>query len=152
MDQSDDGRIDAIWVKRATRGPMDAVERASLVAGRGIEGNANQGGWRQVTLISKEAWEAAEASLGATVAPSSRRANVMVSGVDLRQSRDRVIGLGPCTVLVKGETRPCTRMDAAHVGLRDALDPDWRGGAFGVVVTGGVLSVGDRASWVEAGT
>ena len=152
MKPSDGGRIEAIWVKRATRGPMDAVKGATLIADQGIEGNANQGGWRQVTIISKEAWQAAEAGLGAPVEPSSRRANVMVSGIDLRESRDRVIALGPCTVHIRGETRPCTRMDEAHAGLRDALDPDWRGGAFGVVATGGRLSVGDAARWVEATT
>ena len=143
MKPSDVGRIEAIWVKRAMRGPMDAVDGARLIAGQGIEGNANQGGWRQVTIISKEAWEAAEASLGVAVEPSNRRANVMVSGIDLRESRDQVMALGPCTVHIRGETRPCTRMDDAHAGLRDALEPDWRGGAFGVVVTGGQLSVGD---------
>ena len=48
------GELKAIWIKRAKRGPMDARERARLIAGRGIEGNANQGGRRQVTLIDLE--------------------------------------------------------------------------------------------------
>ncbi len=37
------GRIEAIWVKRAHRGPMDPVPSAVLVAGRGVVGNADQG-------------------------------------------------------------------------------------------------------------
>src|SRR4029079_9033787 len=52
------GTLVAIWIKRAKRGPMDAALSASLVAGRGIAGNANQGGRRQVTLIEEEAWAA----------------------------------------------------------------------------------------------
>ena len=48
------GKLVAIWIKRARRVKMDAVEAAQLRAGRGLVGNANQGGRRQVTLIEDE--------------------------------------------------------------------------------------------------
>ena len=47
------GHLRAIWIKRMKRGPMDPRETATLVPGRGLVGNANQGGRRQVTLISE---------------------------------------------------------------------------------------------------
>jgi hypothetical protein len=49
-----DARLERIWIKRMKLGPMDPAERATLVAGRGIVGNANQGGKRQVTIVSRE--------------------------------------------------------------------------------------------------
>jgi hypothetical protein len=67
------GRIEAIWIKRAKRGSMDAVAKAQAVAGRGIVGNANQGGRRQVTLIDADAWETLMKTLGGTLPPSARR-------------------------------------------------------------------------------
>ncbi len=51
------GTLERIWIKRMKGGPMDPRDRATLVAGRGLAGNANQGGKRQVTILSKEVWE-----------------------------------------------------------------------------------------------
>lgn len=144
-----EGRIEAIWIKRAKRGPMDAVESAEMLAGRGIVGNANQGGRRQVTVIDASAWDRAVSELGEEVPPSARRANVMVSGLDLENSRGRVMRLGSCRIRVFGETRPCEVMDEACEGLRSALSTHWRGGAYGEVIEGGPFKIGDAAAWDE---
>ncbi len=143
------GRLEAIWIKRARLGPMDPVERATLVAERGLVGNANQGGRRQVTIIARETWERLMDELGASVDPSARRANLMVSGLDLEESRERVLRIGGCRIRIRGETRPCERMDEALAGLRDAMRPRWGGGAFGVVLDDGQIRVGDEATWEE---
>ena len=45
------GRLEAIWVKRARGGKMDAAQQVTLAAKKGIVGNANWGGWRQVTIM-----------------------------------------------------------------------------------------------------
>ena len=41
------GAVRAIWLKRFKRGPMDPQETATLRAGKGLVGNANQGGRRR---------------------------------------------------------------------------------------------------------
>jgi len=138
------GRLEAIWIKRAHAGPMDAATEAELVAGRGIRGNADQGRRRQVTVIERDAWEAALRELGDSVAPSARRANLLVSGVDLARTRGRVLRVGTCRLEIGGETRPCYRMDEALEGLQDALRQDWRAGVFCVVLDDGVIRVGDE--------
>ncbi len=84
------GRLDAIWIKRAARGPMDAVERIRAVPERGLEANANQGGKRQVTLIEREVFDRLRDDLSPAVDPVQRRANLMVSGVRLAETRGRV--------------------------------------------------------------
>jgi len=138
------GRLEAIWIKRAHMGPMDAASEAELVAGRGIRGNADQGRRRQVTVIDRDAWDAALADVGEGVAPSARRANLMISGVELAGSRGRVLRVGGCRLEIGGETRPCYRMDEALEGLQNALRKDWRGGGFCVVLDDGVIRLGDE--------
>jgi MOSC domain-containing protein YiiM len=122
---------------------MDSVAEAELVADRGIVGNANQGGRRQVTVIEKEAWEDVMTSLGAALDPSTRRANVMLSGLRLKKTRGHILLIGECRLEVLGETRPCERMEESLSGLQSAMYPEWRGGVFASVVVGGVIRVGD---------
>ena len=61
------GTVRNLWIKRSKRGPMDPRETATLVAGKGIAGNANQGGRRQVVLVPEEGWEKATAELGTRI-------------------------------------------------------------------------------------
>ena len=142
------GRVEAIWIKRARRGSMDPVEVAEAVEGRGLVGNADQGGRRQVSLIEREVWTRLMDELGGDLDPSRRRANILVSGVRLAESRGRTLRVGPVRILMGGETRPCERMDEALPGLRDAMKPNWNGGAYGQVLVSGPISVGDYVSWL----
>lgn len=143
------GRLEAIWIKRAHRGPMDPVESAALVTDRGIAGNADQGGRRQVTIIEKEVWSRHMERLGGGLEPSTRRANLMISGVPLRDSRGRILRIGECSIRIRGETKPCERMEQALEGLRETMVPDWGGGAFGTIIGGGEIRVGDRVELGE---
>ena len=143
----DEGRLEAIWIKRFRGGPMDSADRVEVTAGRGLDGNANQGGKRQVTLLSQDSWEQVDAELGAEVDPRLRRANLFVSGIDLPQSRGRTLRIGGCRIHILGETRPCRKMEESWPGLQKALDPDWRAGAYGQVLDDGEIAVGDEVRW-----
>ncbi len=143
------GSLEAIWIKRARGGPMDRADAARLVAGSGIEGNANQGGRRQVTIIEREVWERHTAALGVQLDPAARRANLMVSGLPLAGTRGRTLRIGACRIHIRGETRPCHILDDAAQGLQDALREDWGGGSFGEVLDDGEIRVGDPVTFID---
>ena len=127
---------------------MDPVAEAEAVEGRGLENNANQGGKRQITIIDEARWREATGELGVDVDPRARRANVMLRGIDLERTNGRLLRIGDSLVRIYGETRPCHQMDEAQQGLRAALSPHWRGGAFGEIIEGGTIRIGDTADWV----
>jgi MOSC domain-containing protein YiiM len=137
------GRLERIWIKRAKGGPMDEVTQARLVANRGLAGNANQGGRRQVTVLSLEAWTAITAGVAGPIDPIERRANLLVSGLDLRGTRAQVLRVGRCRLLIHGETRPCERMDDVAPGLQQGLRQPWAGGVFAAVLDDGEIHAGD---------
>ncbi len=126
---------------------MDPANAVSLEAGLGLTGNANRGGKRQVTIISRERWTEITRTLGADLDPSARRANLMVSGVELQRTRGRVLKIGGVRLLIHGETRPCEQMEAAHAGLQAAMRERWGGGVFAEVLDGGTIRAGDAVEW-----
>lgn len=140
------GRVEAIWIKPGHREPMEPVPSATLSTEDGIEGDANRGA-RQMTIVDRAAWERATAELGVPVDPTARRANLLVNGIDLIECTGQIIRIGACRVEMYGETKPCGRMDEAEPGLMKALEPEWRGGAYGVVLKGGEIRIGDRVHW-----
>lgn len=141
------GRLEAIWSKRAHRGKMDPLTDVELIVGKGVAGSVGRSTRRQVTLIEREVWERVQAELVADVDPSARRANLMLSGIALVETRGHLLRIGPALLRIGGHTTPCERMDEALSGLQEALRADWGGGAFAQILVGGMVRVGDLVQW-----
>jgi len=138
------GELVSIAIREATRVPMQVLAAAEVTAERGVEGEFRGGpGPRQVTLLAEESWAAACEALGAQLPWTTRRANLLVRGVDLVGTVGKRIRVGGALLEITEETAPCRVMDLQHEGLRLALSPEWRGGVCARVVEGAMLSVGD---------
>jgi MOSC domain-containing protein YiiM len=142
-----EGKVTGIFLKRAHGGPMDPQRHATLQRAKGLEGNADFGGRRQVTLISQERWDDLMREVGASLGPGARRANLILSGIDLENTRGRTLRIGDCLLRILGETRPCELMEEAASGLQAAMRERWGGGAYAEVVEGGPIAIGDAVRW-----
>lgn len=144
------GRLLGIASRRASRAPMDEHERAMLTVAGGVAGDRRgRPGTRQLTILSREAWEAACRQAGAALPWTARRANLLVEGIDLEQTAGRVLEIGSARVRITVECDPCRVMNGQHAGLEEALAVRWRGGACARVEHGGEITCGDAVAWAD---
>lgn len=139
------GKVLQIAIREASRAPMQMLNKASVTSEKGLEGDfRGRVSGRQVTVVAREAWEAACLDLGMDIDWTERRANILVEGVDLKETTGKQLHVGDVVFEITGETTPCSRMDQAQEGLRQSLEPDWRGGALCVIHKAGEIHVGDE--------
>jgi MOSC domain-containing protein YiiM len=142
--------------------------KIKLIAGIGIEGDAHAGrtvkhrsrvtkdpsqpNLRQVHLIQTELHDELK-DKGFDISPGDMGENITTKGIDLLNlPTNTKLYLGDRAVIkVTGLRNPCAQLDAFQPGLMSAvLDRDAAGriirkaGVMSVVVSGGVVKIGDR--------
>jgi MOSC domain-containing protein YiiM len=138
------GRLIGIAVKSAHKAPMELLEEALVSTASGVADVAcGRPGPRQVTVLSRESWTEACSELGSEVPWTARRANLLVEGLELAETKGARLQVGETLLEITGETAPCGRMDQAARGLREKLEPAWRGGVTCRVLADGIVRVGD---------
>ena len=149
MAGSNEGSVVSLTINPGSRQPLDFVESASFVGGRGIEGDRhysdreNRAGY-QVLLMDRETIEGLGLSIGDV------RENVTTEGFDLATLEpDQRVVIGDEVVLrVFKDCPPCGRMDELRPGLRSELLG--RRGILAAVERGGSASVGDAIRVLKA--
>lgn len=138
------GRLTGIARRDAKRAPMETLERAEITMENGVALDfRGKRGKRQVTIISTHAWRDACRELRKEIPWTTRRANLLVDDFKLPRSVGAVLKIGQVRLQVTGEVDPCSRMDEQCPGLREALQPEWRGGVSCIVLEGGAVVLGD---------
>ncbi len=103
---------------------MDALARVTLRTDLAVVYDATIAAGRPVIkVVSHERWEAIAETIGEFADPVLRRANLLVSGVDLENSLGRVLRVGQCRLRINDETHPFERMDEQLPGRRAAMRP-----------------------------
>lgn len=139
---SEQATLRGIAVRSASRAPMREVQEASVTVTDGIVEDYRGAGRRQITFIDAGQWRQVGDELGVDLPWHTRRANLLVDGLDLPSTVGSRLRIGDCLFEIHGETEPCERMDELQAGLRAGLTPEMRGGVWGKVLESGQLRVG----------
>ena len=141
--------LEKIYIYPEKDKPGKELEACEVLAESGLTGDRRRSRRRSVTLLSSEVWADTIAGLGIDLSPVTRRANLLVSGVDLQAAVGRRLQIGEVVLKVWGETEPCQKMDDKFPGLQQALAPEMRGGVYAEVEQQGRFRVGDEILLVE---
>ncbi|MEO0579497.1 MAG: MOSC domain-containing protein [Pseudomonadota bacterium] len=136
--------------RETTRAPLQVAQAAGVSVERGVEADFRGAARnRQVTLLSLSDWQAACADIGVELPWTTRRSNLLVDHLNWAELVGRRLQVGAVVLEIKVEIEPCSRMEAAHAGLQQALVPNWRGGAGCTVIEPGRIEQGDAVALLD---
>jgi len=129
---------------------MDELESATISLETGVNNDfRGKPGKRQVSILSRERWEEALQATNTDLHWTTRRANLLVEGIEFADLLGKQLRVGEVLLQVTKECRPCARMDEAHQGLRAAMKPRMRGGVLCAVLEPGQIRKGDAVQLVD---
>ncbi len=148
------GRVEGIFIAPAAGAPMVALERARVVAGRGLEGDRYFDGrgyysqvppltGRRLTLIEAESLDALATDTGIALAPDECRRNLVTRGIRLDDLIGRRFRVGAIECYGERLCPPCGYIEelTGKPGLNRGLTD--RGGIRAEILLDGEITLGD---------
>ncbi len=142
------GRLDWIGLRAARRAEITPVDIVDVTLS-GLTGDHSRPGKRAVTLIQAEHLPAIAALSGHDhVHPSTLRRNLVISGLNLANWRDKTLKIGNVELHLTIPCAPCSRMEEA-LGHGGYAAMRGHGGWCAEVITSGTIALGDEVSPVQ---
>jgi MOSC domain-containing protein YiiM len=149
------GVVTWIGLSPATREPLQAVDSAIAIVGKGFENDHHakrRKTKRQVTIIQQEHLPVvAELTSREDVGPGLLRRNLSVSGINVWSLKDQKFRIGEVLLEGTGPCAPCSRMDET-LGLGGYNAMRGHGGITARVLEGGSIRVNDTVEFVASGS
>lgn len=145
------GNVLGIATRIKSKAPMVVFASANVTFKHGVADDFRglKRNDRQITLMSIEGWEDALQELDEDLHWTTRRANILVKGIDLENTTGAVLKVGSFLVEITGELYPCERMDEQATGLTKALTQNWRGGVTCKLLREGIVNEKDSVTFVD---
>jgi MOSC domain-containing protein YiiM len=144
-----EGRIEALVVRGAPRGPARLVPQTEALAGLGLADDrlgrraSGSASARQLTLIQHEHLAVIAALVrSAPIDPVALRRNVVVSGLNLLALKQARLRIGAALIEIVGPCAPCSRMEEV-LGPGGYAAMRGHGGMTARILEAGLLRVGD---------
>ena len=124
---------------------MQEISEVLVEIQNGIQGDCRgRKKKRQVSILFEDDWKDACSELNLELYWLTRRANLFVSGMRSPTQEGLLIKIKNVELEICAETEPCALMDKQHLGLRNKLEPNWRGGVCCRVISSGIITIGDE--------
>lgn len=139
-------KIVGIATRTKTKAKMDEHSFASVTFENGVgqDSRGKKRNKRQVTIMTNENWHSSCKELGKVIPWTTRRANILVEGIELKDKKGCQLKIGSVIVEITGELEPCNRMDEQFEGLTKILAKDWRGGVTCKLIQEGEIFLNDE--------
>lgn len=139
------GRLDWIGLRPARRAEMLVADRAESFE-HGLDGDHSRPGKRAVTLIQAEHLPVIAALAGhPQITPGTLRRNLVISGLNLSATRNRILAIGSTRLRITGPCAPCSRMEAA-LGPGGYNAMRGHGGWCAELLVPGIIAIGDAVT------
>ena len=145
------GKVVGIATRDKKGEPMIVCASVGVTFKSGVGGDCNSlvRNNRQITLMAIESWDAVCKDLDRKLHWATRKANILVEGIDLKNTTNEYLQIGNIYLQITGELKPCYKMDEQFNGLQNALASDWRGGVTCKLINEGEIHENDKVIFVE---
>jgi MOSC domain-containing protein YiiM len=154
------GRLLAIAIARQAKGPMELADSIEAVAGEGLRGDRYGAGIgaaqfkghrkpeNEVTLIAREAIDAANDEFNYTIEHLDTRRNLLTDGAPLNELVGKTLRVGEALLKGLELCEPCGYLEKrTFTGIKAALKH--RGGLRCCILKGATIRVGDSIELCE---
>lgn len=143
------GKVIGIAAQEKESLPITVYASAKISFENGVADDYR--GAQQITVITQESWDEVCKELNTKLHWTSSNAQLLIEGIDLVDSGGDILRIGNFYLEIIEANIPDANLENVYVGLKKALEPNWRAGVVAKVYSEGIVNEGDLVTLMEKG-